>query len=129
MVISLQYSIHASRRTVLGILARTVNLCSDNRERVSREVRLPTALGGNRPDLAVPKRGKMGGIAPFSGKNCTVGRLVASPRASQQHDGGGVVEIGALDHAGEHPPSQPETAVVDAPADALLQVRCPPSHS
>jgi hypothetical protein len=37
----------------------------------------------------------MGGIALFSGKNCTVGRLVANPQASQQHDGGRVVEIGA----------------------------------
>jgi hypothetical protein len=34
-----------------------------------------------------------------------------------------VVEIGALDHAGEHPSSRLESAVVDALADALLQVR------
>jgi hypothetical protein len=37
----------------------------------------------------------MGGIDLSSGKNCTVGRLVANPWASQQHDGGRVVEIGA----------------------------------
>jgi len=37
----------------------------------------------------------MGGIGLSSGKNCTVGRLVANPWASQQHDGGRVVEIGA----------------------------------
>ena len=37
----------------------------------------------------------MGGIGLFSGKKCTVGRLVANPWASQQHDGGRVVEIGA----------------------------------
>ena len=38
----------------------------------------------------------MGGIGLSSGKNCTVGRLVANPWASQQHDGGRVVEIGAI---------------------------------
>jgi len=38
---------------------------------------------------------------------------------------GAVVEIGALDHTGEHPFSQPESTLVDALADALLQVRCP----
>jgi len=37
----------------------------------------------------------MGGIGLSSGKNCTVGRLVANRWASQQHDGGRVVEIGA----------------------------------
>ena len=37
----------------------------------------------------------MGGIGLSSVKNCTVGRLVANPRASQQHDGSQVVEIGA----------------------------------
>ena len=37
----------------------------------------------------------MDGIGLFSGKKCTVGRLVANPWASQQHDGGRVVEIGA----------------------------------
>jgi hypothetical protein len=37
----------------------------------------------------------MGGIDLFSEKKCTVGRLVANPWASQQHDGGRVVEIGA----------------------------------
>lgn len=31
----------------------------------------------------------------------------------------------ALDHAGEHPSSQPESSLVDAPADALLQVWSP----
>jgi len=41
--------------------------------------------------------GRMGGIGLSSGKNCTVGRLVANPWASQQHDGGRVVEIGASD--------------------------------
>jgi len=35
-----------------------------------------------------------------------------------------MVEIGALNHAGEHPSSRLESAVVDAFADALLQVRC-----
>ena len=38
----------------------------------------------------------MGGIGLSSGKNCTVGRLVANPWASQQHDGGRVVEIGGI---------------------------------
>jgi|GEM_PF-6207200 len=42
----------------------------------------------------------MGGIGLSSGKNCTVGRLVANPWASQQHDGGRVVEIGAIDNIG-----------------------------
>jgi len=34
-----------------------------------------------------------------------------------------VVEIGALNHAGEHPSAAPESTVVDALADALLQIR------
>ncbi len=38
-----------------------------------------------------------------------------------------VVEIGALDHAGEHPSSQPESLVVDALAYTLLRVRSPSS--
>jgi len=42
----------------------------------------------------------MGGIGRSSGKSCTVGRLVANPWASQQHDGGRVVEIGAIDNLG-----------------------------
>jgi len=36
-----------------------------------------------------------------------------------------VVEIGALDHAAEHPSTTRESAVVDALADALLQVWSP----
>jgi hypothetical protein len=36
-----------------------------------------------------------------------------------------VVEIGALNRAAEHPSTPPESAVVDALADALLQVRSP----
>ena len=90
---------------------------------MSRKVRLSTVLVETRPDLAAPRKGKMGGIDLFSEKKCTVGRLVANPWTSQQHDGGRVVEIGALNHAAEHPASQPESAVVDALANALLQVR------
>jgi len=44
----------------------------------------------------------MGGIGLSSGKNCTVGRLVANPWASQQHDGGRVVEIGGVYPLGVH---------------------------
>jgi len=42
----------------------------------------------------------MGGVGLFSGKKCTVGRLVANPWASQQYDGGRVVEIGGIDSLG-----------------------------
>jgi len=44
-------------------------------------------------------------------------------RASSRAVSACVVEIGALDHADEHPASQTESAVVDALADALLQVQ------
>jgi len=37
-------------------------------------------LVGTRPDLAAPRKGKMGGIDLFSEKKCTVGQLVANPR-------------------------------------------------
>ena len=38
------------------------------------------------------------------------------------------VEIGAMNHVAEYPSSQPESAVVDALADALLRVRSPGTH-
>ncbi|HEY5485115.1 MAG TPA: hypothetical protein VIJ80_00235 [Candidatus Cryosericum sp.] len=47
---------------------------------MSRRVRLLTVLVGTRPDLAAPRKGKMGGIDLFSEMKCTVGRLVANPR-------------------------------------------------
>jgi hypothetical protein len=43
-------------------------------------VRLSTVLVGTRPDLAAPRKGKMGGIDLFSKKKCTLGRLVTNPR-------------------------------------------------
>jgi hypothetical protein len=43
-------------------------------------------------------------------------------------DGGRVVEIRGKNHAAEHSSSKPESAVVDALADALLQVRSPSVH-
>lgn len=58
-------------------------------------MRLSTVLVGTRPDLAAPRKGEMGGVGLFSGKKCTVGRLVANLWTTQQHDGGRVVEIGA----------------------------------
>jgi len=47
---------------------------------MSRKVRLSTVSLGTRSDLAAPRKGKMGGIDPFSEKKGTVGRLVANPR-------------------------------------------------
>lgn len=43
-------------------------------------MRLSTVSLGTRSDLAAPRKGKMGGIDPFSEKKGTVGRLVANPR-------------------------------------------------
>jgi hypothetical protein len=39
-----------------------------------------------------------------------------------------VVEIGGKNHVAEHPSLKPESAVVDALADALLRVRSPSMH-
>lgn len=89
-----------SRRRGVRILARPISSCLHHHENASGKVRLPTVLDGNHPDLAAPRRGRVGGIALFSGENCTVARLVANPWASQQHDGGRVVEVGVLDHCG-----------------------------
>src|SRR5450756_2334924 len=80
IVISQQYSIYASRRRVLRILARPISSCLHHQENTNRKVRLSTVLVGTRPDLAAPRKGKMGGIGLSSGKNCTVGRLVGNPR-------------------------------------------------
>lgn len=54
---------------------------------------------------------------------CEVPRSEVNPEARKKGHSGRVVEIGTLNHAGERPSSQPESAVVDALADALLQVR------
>src|SRR5450756_512879 len=80
IVISQQYSIYASQRRVLRILARPISSCLHLHESMSRKVRLSTVLVGTRTDLAVPRKGKMGGIDLFSEKKCTVGRLVPNPR-------------------------------------------------
>jgi hypothetical protein len=56
---------------------------------------------------------------------CALPRSEVSPKARKKGDGGRVVEIGALNHAAEHPTPELESTVVDALADALLQVRSP----
>jgi hypothetical protein len=56
---------------------------------------------------------------------CEVTRSEVSPEARKKGHGGRVVEIGALKYAGEHPNTAPGSAVVDALADTLLQVRSP----
>jgi hypothetical protein len=47
-----------------------------------------------------------------------------SPGANREH----MVEIGGLNRAAKHPSVEPESADVDALADALLQVRSPSGH-
>jgi hypothetical protein len=95
------FGLCTSRRSVLRVFARPISSCLHHHESMSRKVRLSTVLVGTRPDLAAPREGKMGAIGFSSGRNCTVGRLVANPWASQQHDSGRVVGVGALNRCGD----------------------------
>lgn len=60
-------------------------------------------------------------------QQCMPGRNTRKKAPCGAQDGR-VVEIGGLDQAGEHPKTGPESAVVDALADALLRVRSPRDH-
>jgi hypothetical protein len=56
------------------------------------------------------------------------GSLRDSECSGMTDDGGCVVEIGGKGHTAERPSSKPESAVVDALADALLRVRSRSGH-
>jgi len=62
---------------------------------MSRKVTLSTVLVGTRPDLAAPNKGRDGRRWPFLGKEVHCWPTGGESAASQQHDGGRVVEIGA----------------------------------
>jgi len=62
---------------------------------MSRRVRLSTVPLGTRPDLAAPNKGRDGRHWPLLGKEVHCWPTGGESAASQQHDGGRVVEIGA----------------------------------
>ena len=94
------FGLCSSRRRGVRILARPISSCLHHHENRSREVRLSTVLLGTRPDLAAQNKGRDGRYCPLLGKEVYGWPTGGESVVNQRHDGGRVVEIGAIDNIG-----------------------------